>query len=263
MHKNFGSYVCSANYLDDLVVNEDDDGWKHSPDEHRWAAHTAHFSFVRDWNNNIVDLTNVDTTPFSSCIFYQNSSWLSRASCEEIECELDHCDDADRVWISHVYKPFNKHRAWNSEATRDMAKLQAENDAMPSHSEKSAGKPKAKAKSVMAKRIAKKQAAARREASTEEKQQYHHEFYRAKLAECASWKENDVYDLVDMRKLDVKNYITGRWVLTVKRDKHGNFDKCKARRVLRGFSRSTSLGITSEISNIDAAWFQTSVPIRS
>ena len=32
-----------------------------------------------------------------------------------------------------------------------------------------------------------------------------------------------------------KNYITGRWVLTVKRDKEGNFLKCKARWVLRGF----------------------------
>ena len=46
---------------------------------------------------------------------------------------------------------------------------------------------------------------------------------------------NDVYDLVDMRKLQVKNFVSGRWVLTVKRDKDGNFLKCKARWVLRGF----------------------------
>ena len=38
-----------------------------------------------------------------------------------------------------------------------------------------------------------------------------------------------------MRKIDVKNYVAGRWVLTVKRDKNGNFEKCKARWVLRGF----------------------------
>ena len=44
-----------------------------------------------------------------------------------------------------------------------------------------------------------------------------------------------LHALVDMRKLKVKNYITGRWVLTVKRDKNGNFQKCKARWVLRGF----------------------------
>ena len=31
-----------------------------------------------------------------------------------------------------------------------------------------------------------------------------------------------------MRKLKVQNYITGRWVLTIKRDKEGNFEKCKA-----------------------------------
>ncbi len=31
------------------------------------------------------------------------------------------------------------------------------------------------------------------------------------------------------------NYVTGRWVLTLKWDKDGNFIKCKARWVLRGF----------------------------
>ena len=35
--------------------------------------------------------------------------------------------------------------------------------------------------------------------------------------------------------MDCKNYITDRWVLTVKRDKDGHFLKCKARWVLRGF----------------------------
>ena len=38
-----------------------------------------------------------------------------------------------------------------------------------------------------------------------------------------------------MRKQKVQNYITGRWVLTIKRDKDGKFLKCKARWVLRGF----------------------------
>ena len=38
-----------------------------------------------------------------------------------------------------------------------------------------------------------------------------------------------------MRKHKIQNFITGRWVLTIKRDKDGNFLKCKARWVLRGF----------------------------
>ena len=104
-----------------------------------------------------MDLTNVDTTPFSSCLFYQNSSWLSRASCDELEHELELCDDADSVWMSHVYKTFNKKRTWISEAQKDLAKLQDTQDNTVAHSDKSAGTPKAKAKpkSVMAKRIAK------------------------------------------------------------------------------------------------------------
>ena len=38
-----------------------------------------------------------------------------------------------------------------------------------------------------------------------------------------------------MRTTKCRNWVTGRWVLTIKRDKDGNFQKCKARWVLRGF----------------------------
>ena len=38
-----------------------------------------------------------------------------------------------------------------------------------------------------------------------------------------------------MRKFKPKNYVTGRWVLTIKTDKQGNFFRAKARWVLRGF----------------------------
>ena len=75
----------------------------------------------------------------------------------------------------------------------------------------------------------------RKEASQQEQRELVKQFLDAKKAECQSWLDNDVYDLVDMRKLQVKNFVSGRWVLTVKRDKDGNFLKCKARWVLRGF----------------------------
>ena len=65
--------------------------------------------------------------------------------------------------------------------------------------------------------------------------QYRNDFLSAKDKEIKSWEDDDVFDIIDMRKIDVKNYITGRWVLTVKRDKDGNFEKCKERSVLRGF----------------------------
>ena len=55
------------------------------------------------------------------------------------------------------------------------------------------------------------------------------------MAECQSWIDNEVFDLVDMRKTKVRNFVAGRWVLTVKKDKDGNFQKCKARWVLKGF----------------------------
>ena len=65
--------------------------------------------------------------------------------------------------------------------------------------------------------------------------QYWNEFASAKKAEYKSWVENEVFTFVDMRKQKVQSFVTGRWVLTLKCDKEGNFEKCKARWVLRGF----------------------------
>ena len=75
----------------------------------------------------------------------------------------------------------------------------------------------------------------RKEATQQEKRQMAKQFLEAKKAECKSWFDNDVFELVDMRKLKIRNFVSGRWVLTIKRDKDGNFLKCKARWVLKGF----------------------------
>ena len=76
---------------------------------------------------------------------------------------------------------------------------------------------------------------ARKEATKTDKQGYAKQFLEAKRAEYESWKEHEVFDLVDLRKTSPKNFVTGRWVLTIERDKDGTFQKCKARWVLRGF----------------------------
>ena len=75
----------------------------------------------------------------------------------------------------------------------------------------------------------------RKEATQQEKRQLAKQFLEAKKAECQSWIDNEVFDLVDTRKTKVRNFVAGRWVLTVKKDKDGNFQKCKARWALKGF----------------------------
>ena len=75
----------------------------------------------------------------------------------------------------------------------------------------------------------------RKEATATEIKAYQRQFLEAKQLECKSWLDNEVFDLVDTRKIQVRNWVTGRWVLTLKRDKDGNFLKTKARWVLRGF----------------------------
>ena len=65
---------------------------------------------------------------------------------------------------------------------------------------------------------------------------YAKEIRMAKLDEFKSYLDNGALRLADKRKLsrDV-NFLTGRWVLTVKVDKNGYFSKFKARWVCRGF----------------------------
>ena len=75
----------------------------------------------------------------------------------------------------------------------------------------------------------------RKEATATEIRAYQKQFLEAKQLECKSWLDNEVFDLVDTRKIQVRNWVTGLWVLTLKRDKDGNFLKTKARWVLRGF----------------------------
>ena len=76
---------------------------------------------------------------------------------------------------------------------------------------------------------------ARAEANTGEKRMYAKQFAEAKALEIKSWKDNNVYEWVKLSNERPSNYVTGRWVLTIKRKPDGTFDKCKARWVLRGF----------------------------
>ena len=64
---------------------------------------------------------------------------------------------------------------------------------------------------------------ARKEATLKELKVYARMFIEAKSAEIKSWFDNDVFDLVDIRKFKPKNFVTGRWVLTVNLDRDGKF----------------------------------------
>ena len=68
---------------------------------------------------------------------------------------------------------------------------------------------------------AKRRSRARKEALAQEVRGYHKQFAEAKHLEWKVWIDNDVFDLVDMRMFKPKNYVTGRWVLTIKTDKQG------------------------------------------
>jgi len=190
-------YFGDATLQEDLYILEDDDTWKSHTLEHRMAAMTDSFCIPQDINGDLVDIDSLHTLPRVNTALYLDDTWHAFASEAEIRTDLG---DVPESAISSALRAAVK----KVKSPWDMAK--------------------------------KKQAAARREASALDKRQYAKQFTEAKNSEYKSWaKENDVYDLIDLRKQKCPNYVTGRWVLTVKRDKDGNFLKCKARWVLRGF----------------------------
>ena len=204
-----GTHWTAAYHQHDLVVLEEDNFWKDQPDDHKMASMTASFSQVRDMDGHVITVDDLETTPLVSQALYLDNSWHQHAHLSEVQDDIQHLSPEEQQSLRHAL------RSTQSPSER-------------------ACMPKAKAVTAPRRRMA-----ARREATAEEKRSYAKQFVEAKLAEYKSWsEENDIYDMVDMRKQKVKNYITGRWVLTIKRDKDGNFLKCKARWVLRGFQDS-------------------------
>ena len=82
---------------------------------------------------------------------------------------------------------------------------------------------------------AKRRSRARKEAPAQEVRGYYKQFAEAKHLEWKSRIDNEVFDLVDLRKVKPRSYVTGRWVLSIKTDNQGNFLRAKTRWVLRGF----------------------------
>ena len=66
-------------------------------------------------------------------------------------------------------------------------------------------------------------------------QQYAKQIKQAKLEEFRSFLDFTAMKFRDRRKHKTENFVTGRWVLTIKTDKDGQFKKFQARWVCRGF----------------------------
>ena len=66
-------------------------------------------------------------------------------------------------------------------------------------------------------------------------QKYAQQIKQAKLEEFRSFLDFTAMKFLDRRKHKIENFVTGRWVLTIKTDKDGQFKKFKARWVCRGF----------------------------
>ena len=183
-------------YANDMIIEQDTSDWTYLSEMEKEASNTANFQFVRDMYGNICDLSTYVPSP--------NAYRTYLASARS-------CKDKSDVFESYPDI---------TEEDKAMLSLCFDHGSL-------------KVGTSAAKKVKK-----RKEASHTETRSYAKQFHTAKKDEIQSWIDNEVYELVDIRKLthqQRRNFVTGRWVLTIKRDKEGNYLKCKARWVLRGF----------------------------
>ena len=110
----------------------------------------------------------------------------------------------------------------------------------------------------LAKTAAKKTPKAESVITPEVLRKYAKEIKQAKLEEFRSFLDFTAMKYRDRRKHKIDNYVTGRWVLTIKIDKDGNFKKFKARWVCRGF-QCPEMGPSDGLAHRDQVWFSRSM----
>ena len=184
----------------DLIVF-DDSTWSSQPEGNKLASQASSFSVITTMEDTTIDVLELSTSP---------------ATLQEL-CHMSSPSlPSEQVLLTEEEKVDDKVRAQLIALDRSLTKFRVSGLA---------------AKATSAKRPDR----SRKEATTTEVRQFSKDFAKAKQDEYKSWVDNDVFELVDLRKVKCKNFVRGRWVLTVKRDKDGNFLKCKARWVLQGF----------------------------
>ena len=72
-----------------------------------------------------------------------------------------------------------------------------------------------------------------------ERRTFQKQFAEAKKIEYESWIEHDVFELVDLRKIRPRNFVQGRWVLTIKRKKGWNLRQVQGTMGFKGLPGST------------------------
>ena len=179
----------------DLSILTNDDHWTVTPETHKYAGAAGSFCFVTTANGEKQDVVNLTTIPS-----------VQRSLCLE---EVTDDSSSTRVELPNGV----------DKQTRDML------ERCMATCGKAAG----------ARALTRSRARKGKEASAQEVRGYFTQFARAKHLEWKSWIDNEVFDLVDLRKFKPNNHVTSRLVLTITTVKQGNFLRAKARWVLRGF----------------------------
>ena len=91
---------------------------------------------------------------------------------------------------------------------------------------------------------AKMRSRTRTEASAQEVRGYYIQFAEAKHLEYRSWVDNEVFDLIDMRKVKPRISPTGRWVLTIKNGQTRQVPQSKGQMGIEKIPRRTERILT-------------------
>ena len=193
-------YYPEEDSADALLIDEA--AWRGLSEAHRMAANTASFSFVTSMEGIVQDLSDLRTTPATytslSVKFGDESPTVGRSNYgSEDEPQMNALArvHGKRRTTSSRHQPHAKKGAPFS-YYGSLTKILSESALEESF-------------------LAKRPDRSRKEVSATEKRTFQKQFAEAKRLEYESWLEHDVFDLVDLRKVRPKNFVQGRWVLTI------------------------------------------------
>ncbi len=192
-------------FEEDMIINiSDDHEWTYLSEAEKLASMTCSFSYVRDVDGDTLDFDShyVASATVQNALLSDVNMRCSSRQKHDLRQQMDNLSEEDACLLSLCFDASGRLYSGPS-PTKKTTKVKK-----------------------------------RKEASAADLRNYRQQFNEAKKKEIDSWIENEVYDLVDIRKLSKeqqRNYVTGRWVLTIKREMDGTFKATKARWVLRGF----------------------------
>ena len=122
----YATHWQTSEYQNDLHILEDDEYWSLYSDGHKWSAVTPSFSFVTNDYDEVVDISELESSPSTCETLYLNNSWHLDAPMSEVYKDIKHLPETEKESVLAALKyqrqqwQQEKHNATTNVHRKDM-----------------------------------------------------------------------------------------------------------------------------------------------